>query len=401
MNSVTSTLTAQPLPLGAKSLISLLEGITVGTLDLTTPDGTCMQIGDGSEPRANLQISDWSAMHRILRNGDIGLAEAYRDGLLHSDSLTKLLRLGIRNQSLLESAKNGRPLLRLGYRLRHLLRTNTRRGSRRNISAHYDLGNDFYGLWLDPSMTYSSARFQGNHNTDLATAQSNKYQHMIELTGASAGDRILEIGCGWGGFAEHAARQGIQVHGVTLSKEQLEFARSRIEQAGLSDLASFELRDYRDIQGQYDHIVSIEMLEAVGERYWGTYFDQLRSLLKIGGKAAIQVITIDDAHFESYRRRADFIQHYIFPGGMLPSAGKLRKIVQESRLTTIGMEQFGKDYAETLRRWKQAFERRLDEVRDMGFDRNFIQLWRFYLCFCEAGFEEGRIDVVHLQLEKR
>jgi cyclopropane-fatty-acyl-phospholipid synthase len=318
--------------------------------------------------------------------------------LIECDDLTSLLRLGIRNQNLLESAIHGHPLLQLGYRLRHLLRTNTRSGSRRNISAHYDLGNDFYALWLDPSMTYSSARFTDYQSDDLTSAQANKYQRMIELTGAKAGDHLLEVGCGWGGFAEHAARRGIHVHGITLSTEQLEYARRRIEHAGLSHLASFALRDYRDVDKQYDHIVSIEMLEAVGERYWNTYFDRLRKLLKPGGRAAIQVITISDDQFDAYRRSSDFIQRYIFPGGMLPSMEKLLALADESRMRIENIECFGKDYAETLRRWQHNFNRRQEDIRKLGFDEEFARIWRFYLAYCEAGFDEARIDVVQLQL---
>ena len=398
MNSTTTALTARPLPFGVRPLITLLDQIAVGTLDLTTPEGMTLQIGSGDAPRADLQINDWSALRRIFRNGDIGIAECYRDGLIECRDLTSLLRLGMRNQELLEAAIHGHPLLQLGYRLRHLLRTNTRSGSRRNISAHYDLGNDFYALWLDPGMTYSSACFTQDRSQDLGSAQERKYRRMLELTGAKRGDHLLEIGCGWGGFAEHAARRGIHVHGITLSAEQLEYAQRRIEDAGLSHLASFELRDYRDVREPYDHIVSIEMLEAVGERYWSTYFERLHELLKPGGRAAIQVITISDEHFDAYRRRSDFIQRYIFPGGMLPSVARLDALVHENRLRIDRLDRFGQDYAETLRRWRHNFDRQQEPIRRLGFDEEFARIWRFYLAYCEAGFEEGRIDVVHLQL---
>ncbi|MBG7602902.1 MAG: class I SAM-dependent methyltransferase, partial [Gammaproteobacteria bacterium] len=233
---------------------------------------------------------------------------------------------------------------------------------------------------------------------DLLQAQEAKYQQMIELTGAEQGDVILEIGCGWGGFAEYAANRNIRVHGVTLSREQLDYARKRIVKAGLGALATFELRDYRDLQGSYDHIVSIEMLEAVGEGYWQTYFQQLHALLKPGGRAAIQTIVIDDSHFERYRKRTDFIQQYIFPGGMLPSPEKVSEMANESGFSIAGSESFGTDYAETLRRWRDSFNSNQASVRRLGFDTSFIRLWRFYLAYCEAGFDEHLIDVMMLQL---
>ena len=336
MNSMTNTMVSGMLPRGIRPLVSVFERVAVGTLNLTTPEGYQLQFGDGSTPRADLQLQTWGALRAIFRNGDIGLAECYRKGLILTTSLSDLMRLALRNREALRMALLGNPLLRFGYRLRHLLRHNSRRGSARNIEAHYDLGNDFYSLWLDSSMTYSSARFTAGHKCDLLQAQEAKYQQMIELTGAEQGDVILEIGCGWGGFAEYAANRNIRVHGVTLSREQLDYARKRIVKAGLGALATFELRDYRDLQGSYDHIVSIEMLEAVGEGYWQTYFQQLHALLKPGGRAAIQTIVIDDSHFERYRKRTDFIQQYIFPGGMLPSPEKVSEMASESGFSIAG-----------------------------------------------------------------
>jgi cyclopropane-fatty-acyl-phospholipid synthase len=398
MKSTSTVLAAHSLPFGISKILSLLDRIAQGTLDLTTPQGLSIQIGHGNGPVADLQINHWSALKKIFRNGDIGLAECYRDGVIQTKDVTALLRFAIQNQSALDSAINGHPLFQSVYWLKHLLRTNTKSNSRKNISAHYDLGNNFYNLWLDTSMTYSSAYFAGDHTLDLTTAQENKYQRMLDLTGAQPGDRLLEIGCGWGGFAEYAARKGIYVHGVTLSTEQLSYARRRIDKAGLSYLVQLELRDYRDLNDRYDHIVSIEMLEAVGERYWKTYFDQLKCLLKPSGKATIQVITIRDDKFKQYRRRSDFIQQYIFPGGMLPSVEVLDLVTTESGLRINQLDRFGKDYAETLRRWRKSFEQQKNRIRGLNFDQEFIKLWRFYLCYCEAGFDENEIDVVHLQL---
>lgn len=397
-NSMTTTYNSKMVPWSVRPLVSTLKRITAGTLILTTPEGYRIQFGDGSEPQADLQLENWSALRRVFNNGDIGIGESYRAGLLKTNNLTKLLQLGLQNQELLESAIHGKTILNFAYRIRHLWRHNTRRGSARNIEAHYDLGNDFYQLWLDTSMTYSSARFSDGREGDLTQAQESKYGRMLELVGARPGESILEIGCGWGGFAEYAAHQGIKVHGVTLSRRQLAYARERISKAGLGALASFELRDYRDIKGNYDHIVSIEMLEAVGERYWHTYFGKLNTLLRKNGRVAIQTIVIDDDYFERYRKSTDFIQQYIFPGGTLPSPCGLRKITQACGFSIGQSEFFGVDYAETLRRWRRNFEDNLEAVRQLGFDNRFTRLWRFYLSYCEAGFEERRIDVVQLQL---
>ena len=400
MSSMTTTFRAPTLPWRCRPLVSMLERIALGTLELTTPEGLVLRFGTGDEPSADLRLESWGALRKIMRSGVIGLAECYRDGEISCSNLTRLLRMGICNQEIMDSVVRGKPLLRLLFRARHLLRSNTRKGSKRNIQAHYDLGNDFYRLWLDPSMTYSSACFANGYGGDLQQAQIEKYSRILELTGARPGQSILEIGCGWGGFAEFAASRGISVHGITLSREQLRYAKERIDRAGLSHQASFELRDYRDINESFDHIVSIEMLEAVGESYWNTYFNQLRNLLKPGGNAVIQVITIDDERFESYRKHSDFIQQYIFPGGMLPPQSKLLELTESSGLNFESLDSFGKDYAETLRRWSRKFEQQLDHVRAQGFDDAFIQLWRFYLAYCEAGFDENRIDVVHLRVSR-
>ena len=272
MSSTANTQDAQTFPWHIRPLVSVLTRIARGTLELTTPEDYQLRFGRGIEPRADLKLTDWVALHRIFRNGDVGLAECYCEGLITSSNLTALIRLAIQNQDALDKAIHGNRLLMLGYRIWHQLRFNSRRGSARNIEAHYDLGNDFYRLWLDPSMTYSSARFDNGLGGDLEQAQKAKYQRMLDLSGASKGSVMLEMSCGWGGFAEYATKRGIHVHGVTLSRQQLVYARERLSRAGLDSLANFELRDYRDIEGHYEHIVSIEMLEAVGERYWQTYF---------------------------------------------------------------------------------------------------------------------------------
>ncbi|WP_028101361.1 SAM-dependent methyltransferase [Pseudoduganella violaceinigra] len=388
-------------PPGAKLFLSLLGRIRHGHLTLITPDETRMEFGDIHTPeRATLRVSDWRACSRILRAGDIGFAEAYGAGWIDSPDLTALLRLALRNEHVLERALFGGVFARCWYRLRHLLRPNTRAGSKRNIHAHYDLGNDFYALWLDPTWTYSSALFNGDFTLPLEEAQRRKYQRIIDTLGLRPGQRVLEIGCGWGGFAEQAAKQGIHVHGLTISPSQLEHAKQRIVQQGLEDRVELELRDYRDINGEYDAVVSIEMFEAVGEKYWPDYFKAVSRRLRPGGKALVQSITIGERHFERYRSSTDFIQQYIFPGGMLPSVERFIQQAARAGLATQDIHAFGQDYAETLRRWdKQCFAQR-QEVGGLGFDTHFQRIWHLYFSYCEAAFDEGRTNVVQFLLAK-
>jgi cyclopropane-fatty-acyl-phospholipid synthase len=400
MNSLTTVIDPQTFPWQIRPFIPLFNRIRVGTLTLTTPEGYQLCFGEGGAPHADIQFHTWSALKRIFRGGDVGLAECYRDGDVSSSDLTMLLRIAMRNRTALQKAFKRNRLLNIFYRMRHLLRPNSQRGSSRNIEAHYDLGNDFYRLWLDDSMTYSSARFGDGLDGDLTLAQDYKYQRMIEMSGAKQGARLLEIGCGWGGFAEYAASAGYVVEGVTLSPSQLDYARNRILEAGLQKQVSLLLKDYRALSGKYDHIVSIEMLEAVGEAYWDRYFGKLNELLNLGGRAVIQTIVIRDDLFARYRRRSDFIQQYIFPGGMLPSPGRLRELVQNHGFAIDRAEVFGADYAETLRRWRGQFQASRERVLEMGFDQEFVRLWTFYFAYCEAGFDEQSIDVMQCALVK-
>ncbi|MBM3117262.1 SAM-dependent methyltransferase [Jeongeupia naejangsanensis] len=385
-------------PATARALLAMLPRLQRGQLLLTLPDGQQLRFGqpDGG-PHAELQLHDWRACARILRSGDIGFAEALRDGWLASADLTALLRLVLQNEAVLTRTLFGGRLAGLVHRLRHWLHRNSRRGSARNIHAHYDLGNDFYALWLDDSQTYSSAWFDGDLRQDLGHAQAAKYQRIIDVLKLRRGMRILEIGCGWGGFLEHAAQRGLTVHGVTLSREQLALAQTRL--AGLPS-ASVELCDYRDLRGRYDAIVSIEMFEAVGEAYWDGYMATLQRLLRPGGAALVQSITIDEARFARYRAGSDFIQQFVFPGGMLPSPQRFVAAAARRGLRCEDQLHFGADYAETLRRWHRAFEHRLHEVRAQGFDEAFIRIWRLYLAYCEAGFDEGRIGVAQFALRR-
>jgi cyclopropane-fatty-acyl-phospholipid synthase len=384
------------VPISARWFLTLLRRVRTGHLTLICPDGTRHVFGDPhSQPGATLHVHDWRACRRIVQSGDIGFAEAYRAGWVDSPDMVTLLRLAVRNLASVSETVTGSRLARLWYHLRHRLRGNTRAGSRRNIHAHYDLGNDFYGLWLDPTWTYSSGLFEGDDNRSLAAAQHAKYQRIIDTLALRPGDRVLEIGCGWGGFALHAARQGIAVHGVTISRAQYTLAKARIDAAGLGHLAQVSLTDYRDVRGQFHAIVSIEMFEAVGESYWPTFFDTLKYRLLPGGRALIQSITIDDNAFAAYRLSSDFIREFIFPGGMLPSAQRFVSVARDCGLSVTETLSFGLDYARTLQHWNAAFEAQLDAVRDQGFDDAFIRTWHLYLQYCEAAFAEQRIGVKH------
>ncbi|SKC83135.1 Cyclopropane fatty-acyl-phospholipid synthase [Burkholderia sp. CF099] len=381
-------------PLFARLFLALLDRLRVGHLVLTTPGGQQRVYGDPhAQPGAQLILHDWRACHAILQAGDIGFAEAYRARWVDTPDIVALARLAIRNEAALPRTVSGSAPARLLYGLRHWLRPNTRRRSQRNVHVHYDLGNPFYALWLDRTMTYSSALFDGDTSRSLEDAQAAKYQRIVDVLQLRAGMRVLEIGCGWGGFALHAARQGIRVHGVTISPAQYEWARERVAQAGLRDLVTIELRDYRDLRGIYDAAVSVEMFEAVGERYWPTFFTVLGRMLKPGAHALVQSITMDDSRFAEYRSSSDFIREYIFPGGMLPGAERFRAAARRAGMACVQSQSFGLDYARTLRCWHARFEENLDAVRALGFDDLFIRTWRLYFAYCEAGFVERRTDV--------
>jgi len=385
-------------PVAARIVLRVLHGIDAGRLLVRLPDGSEHGFGPGPGA-AVLDVHDWRTFGAALASGDIGFAEAYMDGWCSTPDLAALLGLFAVNRDAAERAVDGGFWGGLAHRARHLLRANTRAGSRRNIAAHYDLGNDFYALWLDPSMTYSSALFEGDRSRSLEQAQRAKYERILRRIAPRPGAHILEIGCGWGGFAELAAREhGCRVTGITLSAEQLRYAEARIARAGLADRVRFELRDYRDVAERYDHIVSIEMVEAVGERYWPAYFGVIARALAPGGTAIVQAITIADRMFARYRTGTDFIQRHIFPGGMLLSPRRCREEAARRGLAVVGDHAFGRDYAETLRRWRQAFNERLPEFRALGYDARFVRKWEFYLAYCEAGFDALCTDVRQFEL---
>ncbi len=394
------------LPSAARVILEMLDSVSTGQIHITLPDGQRHRCGSGKQgPVADMIVHDWSVFGDIIARGDIGAAESFIEGLWGTDSITRLLTLIASNRNELSNAIHGCRWKLLSSWVRHRLRANTRRGSKRNIMAHYDLGNSFYKLWLDKTMTYSSALFCDHENPDqadreaLPDAQLAKNNRMINALGVKPGDTILEIGFGWGGFAEQATERGAHVTGLTLSPAQQAFAQARAENGGWAKQSDFLLTDYRDMQGQFDHVVSVEMFEAVGERWWPTYFRTLKARLKPGGKALIQVITIDDALFKHYKRGTDFIQRHVFPGGMLPSPKVFCEHAQRASLRVTDDMAFGMHYARTLALWHEAFCERLLEVKSQGFDDRFIRLWRFYLAYCEAGFRAGSIDVHQFTLE--
>jgi cyclopropane-fatty-acyl-phospholipid synthase len=383
--------------------LALLRRLQAGTLTLRTPDGVTHQATGVSRPElhAVLDVHDWSVFGATLRTGDIGFAESFMAGQWTTPQLADLLRLILANREVVDQAIYGSWWGSLLHRLQHALNRNTRRGSKRNIQAHYDLGNEFYALWLDSTMTYSSAWFEGDHTRPLAQAQTAKLRRAIAATGVQPGQRLLEIGCGWGAVAEAAALEGVEVVGLTLSNEQLAWAQARLARAGVAERTDLRLQDYRDVpDGPFDAIVSVEMFEAVGRPYWGGYFETVRRQLKPGGKACIQVIVIRDDLFERYARSADFIQRHVFPGGMLPSTALFEQHARAAGLRVVERFAFGLDYAETLRRWRQAFLARLEQVRSQGFDERFVRLWEFYLAYCEAAFDAGNTDVIQFTLQR-
>lgn len=389
---------SERVPIVARVVLDVLRRLERGGLLLKLPDGRALKFGPDVRT-AVLHVRDWRVFGAIAAKGDIGFAEAYMDGDWSTPDLAALLTLFAANRDAIDRAVSGGIVTGALQRVKHLLNANTRRGSRRNIAAHYDLGNEFYALWLDPSMTYSSALFEGDRARSLEQAQEAKIRRALDRIAPQPGDHILEIGCGWGALAEIAAREyGCRVTGITLSREQLRYAEQRIARAGLADRVRLELRDYRDVRDRYDHIVSIEMIEAVGERYWPAFFATVAGALAPGGKACLQAITIDDRRFDSYRSGTDFIQQYIFPGGMLPSPSRFRAEAARQGLALTGERAFGRDYAETLRRWRQVFLRRTSEVRALGYDERFIRMWDFYLAYCEAGFETLCTDVHQFDL---
>ncbi len=381
--------------LATNHILKKLDTLSHGQLTLITPDGkTRTFTGQNDGDTATLHLHNWNVLPNLLKRGDIGFAEDYRAGKWSTDNLVGLITLGLVNRAALDSIITGKKWFRTLAALSYLLRLNTLRGSRKNIHAHYDLGNSFYELWLDSSMTYSSGLYKTDTDS-LSTAQYNKYNRIIQNLNRQSGS-ILEIGCGWGGFAEQALQKGdFNIKGITLSTEQLAYSQHRLQSYENVNIA---LEDYRTQQGKFDSIVSIEMFEAVGEKFWGIYFRKVQSLLHKNGRAVIQAITINDNDFPRYRRGGDFIRSYIFPGGMLPSPTLFKHHVQQADLKCENIHCFGQDYARTLSAWLDNFDKQRQRILSMGFDEGFIRLWRFYLAGCIAGFKTERTDVMQVDL---
>lgn len=388
---------AAALPRRLRALLPVLRRIEFGAIEVELPDGRRLGAeGPMPGPRCRIVILHRGFFKRLLGEGHLGFAEMYMEGWWTTPDLQDFMDSMMLNSESIARRFRAAGLLRLWERLRHRLNANTRIGSRRNIARHYDLGNEFYRLWLDGTMTYSSALFRTGRET-LEEAQRNKYAAVCDRLALAPGERMLEIGCGWGGFAEYAIRErGARVTALTVSKAQHDFARRRLFEAGLAERGKILLRDYRDEHGTYDAVASIEMIEAVGERYWPTYFATLHDRVRPGGIAALQAITIADRLFPTYRRRTDFIQKHIFPGGMLPCPAALGELSRTAGLETVGAEAFGECYSRTLRAWRGRFNSRWERIAELGFDERFRRMWDFYLASCAAGFASGITDVMHL-----
>jgi cyclopropane-fatty-acyl-phospholipid synthase len=392
---------SRPFPFGVRKALAFATQLDTGELIVELPTGTKLQFqGKQSGPKAIMTIKNMAFAARMAREGEVGVAESYLRDEWDTPDLTQFLLLFCANIETVQTMLDEKPLVRFMQRLSHWLNRNSKSGSRRNIMAHYDLGNDFYGQWLDETMSYSSGLFSENAKT-LQQAQTNKYAELIQKLTINSEDHILEIGCGWGGFAEQAAQAtGCKVTGLTISPAQFDFAKKRIFKAGLNEKVEIKLQDYRDEKGIYDKIASIEMFEAVGVDYWPVYFRQLQNRLKPGGKAGLQIITIQDRLWKAYTREIDFIRRYIFPGGMLPTPGILSKLANDHGLSQTGERIFGVDYARTLQEWRFKFRSVWPGLTKIGFDERFRRMWEYYFAYCEAGFLAGNIDVRQIIYEK-
>lgn len=401
MEVLTTTKGQRNLPRYFAAVYLVANKMGRGRLDIRISDGrTFRSQGEELGPAVLLDVHNDDSFARLIREGDNGFADAYLEGWWSTDDLQSFMDLLLYKNEAVFDGFPGMGLVRFYERLRHMLRNNSRGQARKNISYHYDLGNDFYRKWLDDTMTYSSALFKSGQET-TEKAQEQKYKSMVDQMGVKRGDHVLEIGCGWGGFAEYAAKErGLKVTGLTISEEQHDFAVERMARLGLQELVTIAMRDYRDERGTYDGIASIEMFEAVGEKYWPTYFNTVRERLKPGARATLQIITIQESRFEAYRKGVDFMQKYIFPGGMLPSHNALLKQIDYAGLVDETSIEFGKSYSQTLRRWHETFNDKWGEIAEIGFDDRFRRMWNYYLTSCAAAFEFGNCDVTQVTLRK-
>jgi cyclopropane-fatty-acyl-phospholipid synthase len=400
--TVRTTTAGEPgLPRYFAQVFQTVQKLRNGRIDFILPDGRTFRAeGENPGPVGICEIHDEDVFARLIREGDLGFCDAYLEGGWSTPDLQALMDAVHEDNDEVYDGFTGLALLRAYEKMRFWMQSNSKRQAKKNISYHYDLGNTFYALWLDDTMTYSSALFEtGQESTEAA--QRAKYAALADKIGAKPGDHLLEIGCGWGGFAEYAAKErGCRVTGLTISQEQHDYAVARMERQGLSDLVEIRLQDYRDVQGQFDGVASIEMFEAVGEKYWPTFFATVRDRLKPGASAAMQIITVQDARWKVYKRSVDFIQKYIFPGGMLPCPSVLRDQVERAGLTFAGSHEFGESYSLTLRRWHATFNVRWDEVSAQGFDDRFRRMWNFYLTSCASSFHSGNTDVTQITVTR-
>ncbi|MEL7104756.1 MAG: cyclopropane-fatty-acyl-phospholipid synthase family protein [Pseudomonadota bacterium] len=401
MTAITSLDGQGNLPRYFGQVFKLMQAIEHGRVDVTLPDGRVFRAeGTKPGPVAAVAVHDEDVFARLIREGDLGFSEAYLDGGWTTPDLQAFMDFIHEDNDAIYNGFPGLGLVRAYERMRFWLQANSKRQARKNISHHYDLGNDFYGLWLDDTMTYSSALFQTGQES-LEAAQVAKYASMVDEMGAAPGDHVLEIGCGWGGFAEYAAKErGLRVTGLTISREQHDFATARMARLGLSDRVEIKMQDYRDETGQYDGIASIEMFEAVGEKYWPVYFETVRERLKPGKAGTFQIITVEERRWDAYRKGVDFIQKYIFPGGMLPAPNVLRAEIERSGLNVLRSIEFGESYSQTLRRWHDTFNHRWEDVSLLGFDDRFRRMWNFYLTSCAATFSSGTCDVTQITVRR-
>ena len=396
---LTTTKNQKNLPRYFGQVFDMASDMNSGRLDFALPDGRIFRAeGKNAGPVAQVDIHNPEVFARLIREGDLGFSDAYLEHWWSTPDLQAFMDWVHADNDDLYDGFPGMGLVRFYEKLRFWLQSNSKRQARKNISHHYDLGNDFYGLWLDETMTYSSALFTTGQES-LEAAQIAKYASMVDQMGVKEGDHVLEIGCGWGGFAEYAAKErGLKVTGLTISKEQLEYSNKRIESKGLQDKVNIKLQDYRDEKGRYDGIASIEMFEAVGQKYWPVYFETIKNCLHPGRQATLQIITVQDARWEVYQRGVDFIQKYIFPGGMLPSPNALKAEVQNAGLSVVKSKEFGLSYSQTLRRWHDVFNAKWDQAAALGFDDRFRRMWNFYLTSCAATFESGNCDVTQITI---
>ena len=399
--TLTTTKGQDKLPRYFSAVFNVMQKMARGRIEVVLPDGRRF-VAQGAEKgyEAVLEVHNVDLFARTIREGDLGFCEAYMDGWWSTPDLMMFMDLVNDDPGEMYDEFPGQFLVRTYERMRFWMQRNSKSQARKNISYHYDLGNEFYGLWLDETMTYSSAKFDDGAQS-LEAAQTAKYKSMVDQMGVQTGDHVLEIGCGWGGFAEYAAKErGIKVTGLTISQEQHDFAVARMERLGLSDMVDIKMQDYRDETGEYDGIASIEMFEAVGEEYWPVYFETVRSRLKPGKNATLQIITVAHRRWEVYKRGVDFIQKYIFPGGMLPSPVILREQVEKAGLNVSHSIEFGESYSQTLRQWHDVFNANWDQVAAMGFDDRFRRMWNFYLTSCAGTFHAGNCDVTQITITR-